>query len=155
MPLGLAHLNSTSRSSSTMVPRQGAGRAFRRVGVDEGQGLLSCSDDLGASFPACHRWQRARRGNVFLPTSLHSRQVAKPALQCSHPWDHLAHVPAIRLSSTVLLRLDAGPSPEYCSWKGARPALMTPRQGLPPTVGGEGWGRGRVSLPHLCHLHWR
>lgn len=73
-----------------MLPSQGAGLTFLSVAVSEGQGKLSCSDDIGAILLPALGGKGEEWGMSFLSTSLLNRQVAEPSFQCSHPWGQLA-----------------------------------------------------------------
>lgn len=74
----------------------------------EGQGLLSGIHECKrVSSPACCLWrrQKGRRGDLCPP---HSRQEARLALSCSHPWDWLTHNPNSRVGSECCSRRRAG-----------------------------------------------
>lgn len=75
------------RASSTVMPRWSTGPALSSAAAGEGQGQLSCSNDLWASSPACHCWQGGRGSRVISssPMSLHGGPLTGPVLQRSHP----------------------------------------------------------------------
>jgi hypothetical protein len=87
-----------SGTSFTVLP------AFPSAAAGEGQGHLSCSHDprisSSPSPPATGvKGQASVRESLLL---WNGRQIAGPALPCSHLWGQLTPMPTIRNSSIVL-----------------------------------------------------
>lgn len=94
MSLGQLTATPTSRVSSTMLHRQGAGPALPSTVVGEGQGQLSCSDDLRASYLACHKQQGTRDGvDLQIFFLIHQSHIRCFLLQSTLPdhWIKVTH----------------------------------------------------------------
>ena len=121
----------------------------------QGKSRLSHSDDLGASSPACHRWQGTRVRGDISPSN--GRQVVGPAaLPSSRPQNWLTPTPTIRGSSTVLPRQGAGPALSAAVGEGraCSPALVAPGSGLLPAADSKRRGSKSIS-PSLMPAHSR
>ena len=121
----LTHLIPKSRPDLLCFP----GAAL--LAADEGLGQLSHSDDLRASFPACHRWQRQGGGQLShthtLRTSLPTTLPPGSALPIC-PGEVQGRLPQV-------LQLVRG--------RASSPALMTSWSQLSSCLHGEGKYKGR------------
>lgn len=156
----LSHIHTfgaaSTRISSTVLSSQGAGRVFPSTAVGEEHGQLSCSEELGVRYPACHRWQGMGERGTSVPCPCH-HMPEKWWGQLS-----LTHV----LGTSLLMLPPPGPTllcgPNEVQglllWmlklvrgRSSSPALMNPRPILSPAADAERQGGSRVSLPHPCH----
>lgn len=101
------------------------------------QGELSNTD------PLTHPMQQAVKGRAG-PSAITASEPAH-----LHPY----HQGQLYCNAQAKYRAH---SPEWCSWEGARPALLLScpscwKPAFSLVTSGEGWGGGRTSFPHPCH----
>jgi hypothetical protein len=113
-----------SSSSSTVLPRQGAGPALPSIAAGEGQGKLSYYHDPGVNSPACHRWQGGKGEHLSLAyTTAQQTHCRAGSLTLRLSWlVTLASTTRGQLCCVAQARYRVC-SPQCYSQGGAKPAL--------------------------------